>query len=113
MQVIMAGRPVAGYFVLKNNSDTQLSLTGASAPDCSSLMLHKSSNQNGTERMEMVSSVRIPMNGTVRFAPGGYHLMCMDPKGALLSGKGTETVTLQFADGGTLQAPFAIAELHR
>ncbi|OYV34220.1 MAG: hypothetical protein B7Z80_21815, partial [Rhodospirillales bacterium 20-64-7] len=73
MQVIMASRPAAGYFVLKNNGDTDVSLTGAAAPDCGSLMMHKSSEQGGMARMEMVQSVRVPGNGTIRFAPGGYH----------------------------------------
>lgn len=113
MQVIMAGRPAAGYFVLKNNAGTDVSLTGASAPDCASLMMHKSNEQGGMARMEMVQAVRVPGNGSVRFAPGGYHLMCMEPKGVLLSGKGTETVTLEFADGSKLQAPFAISGVGR
>jgi periplasmic copper chaperone A len=56
----------------------------------------------------MVASVPVPPQGSVRFAPGGYHLMCMQPSGALLTRSGTETVTLHFADGGSVTAPFAI-----
>ena len=108
MQVIMAARPAAGYFVLRNRGHAPLSLTGANAPDCKSLMLHKSSQQGGMARMEMVDSVRVPAGGTVRFAPGGYHLMCMDPSGPLLSGTGTEPVTLRFGDAGAIETSFAI-----
>jgi copper(I)-binding protein len=108
MQFVMAGRPAAGYFTLKNQGQTQLSLTGASAPDCGSLMMHRSTSQGGMSRMEMVDSIRIPPGGTAQFAPGGYHLMCMEPRGALLSGKGTEPVTLQFAGGARVEAPFVI-----
>ena len=108
MQFIMSGRPAAGYFTLKNQGQTQLSLTGASAPDCGTVMLHRSTSQGGMARMEMVGSVNVPPGGTVQFAPGGYHLMCMEPRGTLLTGKGTETVTLRFANGGDVETPFAI-----
>jgi periplasmic copper chaperone A len=43
----------------------------------------------------------------VRFAPGGYHLMCMQPAAAMRPGK-TVAVTLDFAGGETLSAPFPV-----
>jgi periplasmic copper chaperone A len=108
MQVLLPSRPAAGYFTLENRGDTPLTLIGASAPDCKSLMLHQSKSEGGIDRMTMVSSLPVPPHGTVRFAPGGYHLMCMQPSGPLLTHQGTETVTLHFADGGSISAPFAI-----
>jgi periplasmic copper chaperone A len=113
MQVLIASRPAAGYFTVHNNGAQSLSLVGAQAPDCSSVMLHHSSEQGGMARMEMIDSVLVPPHGSVSFQPGGYHLMCMDPSGALLTGSGTETVTLKFADGGTTQAPFTIVKAGR
>ncbi len=59
-------------------------------------------------RMAMVTSVPVPPHGSIRFSPGGYHLMCMQPTGALLTHQGTEIVTLQFTDGASVSAPFAI-----
>ncbi|WP_158258668.1 copper chaperone PCu(A)C [Rhodopila globiformis] len=108
MQVLLPSRPAAGYFTLENRGDAPLTLVGASAPDCKSLMLHQSKNEGGIDRMVMVSSLPVSPHGTVRFAPGGYHLMCMQPSGALLTRTGTETVTLHFAGGGSVSAPFAI-----
>ncbi len=108
MQVLLASRPAAGYFVLENHGRTPLVLSGASAPDCHSLMLHKSTSEGGMDRMTMVASVPVPPRGSVHFSPGDYHLMCMAPSGALLSHTGTETVTLHFADGSSVSAPFAI-----
>jgi copper(I)-binding protein len=108
MQVLLASRPAAGYFTLENHGDTPLMLNGASAPDCKSLMLHQTQTEGGVDRMLMVALVPVPPHGTITFAPGGYHLMCMDPSGALLKHTGTEPVTLHFAGGGTLSAPFAI-----
>ena len=58
--------------------------------------------------MAMVASVPVPPHGSLNFAPGGYHLMCMQPTGPLLTHSGTENVTLHFANGATLSAPFTI-----
>jgi copper(I)-binding protein len=113
MQVLMASRPAAGYFVLQNQGKTTLVLTGASAPDCQGLMLHQSTTKGGMARMAMIKSLPVPPQGSVRFAPGGHHLMCMQPSGVLLSGHGTETVTLRFEDGGSIDALFAIQGVHR
>jgi periplasmic copper chaperone A len=107
MQVLLPSRPAAGYFTLENHGGA-LVLFGASAPDCQSLMLHKSTEDNGMARMAMVTAVPVPPHGTLHFAPGGYHLMCTQPSGALLTHAGSETVTLHFADGGSVSAPFAI-----
>jgi copper(I)-binding protein len=108
MQVLLPSRPAAGYFALENRGNTPLALSGASAPDCGSLMLHQSKTEGDMASMAMVASVPVPPHGSIRFAPGGYHLMCMQPSGALLNRSGTETVTLHFADGGSVTAPFAI-----
>ena len=108
MQVLLPSRPAAGYFTLENRGNTPVELSGASAPDCQSLMLHKSTEDGGMARMAMVASVPVPPHGQISFAPGGYHLMCMQPSGVLLTHKGTETVTLHFADGGSVGAPFAV-----
>jgi hypothetical protein len=70
-------------------------------------MLHRSVNDNGQERMEMVASVSVPAHGEVKFAPGGYHLMCMSPTAALARG-GSVSVTLRFKDGDSLVASFPV-----
>ena len=113
MQVIIARRPAAGYFDLKNNSSATVTLSGASAPDCQSVMLHRSMTKGGMSRMIMVKSIAVAPHGTLSFAPGGYHLMCMQPSGALLTHKGTEPVTLMFADGSKVVMPFAIRGVGR
>jgi len=62
------------------------------------LMLHRSENVGGTMRMDDVSSVEVAPGATLKFAPGGYHLMCMDPSPALKPGARV-AVTLSFVDG--------------
>lgn len=113
MQVLLPSRPAAGYFTLENRASTPLTLVGASAPDCQTLTLHESVTEGGTARMKAVASLPVPAHGSVSFAPGGYHLMCMQPSGALLTHQGTENVTLRFQGGGSVTAPFAIQGIGR
>jgi len=70
-------------------------------------MLHRSVDDNGQERMEMVGSVPVPAHGEVKFEPGGYHLMCMSPTAAVARGRSVP-VTLRFKDGGSLVASFPV-----
>ena len=82
-------------------------LVGAASPGCGALMLHRSVNDSGQERMEMVDSVPVPAHGEVKFAPGGYHLMCMSPTAEAARGRSVP-VTLRFKDGGSLTASFPV-----
>ncbi len=107
LRMLMPSRPAAGYFVLRNDGSEARVLVGASSPDCESLMLHQSLSESGQERMVMVASVTVPPHGAVRFAPGGYHLMCVSPAVAVHPG-GKVPVTLHFADGATLDATFSV-----
>jgi periplasmic copper chaperone A len=77
---LLPNLPAAGYMVLQNTGTGTAILTGASSPDCGSLMLHQSQEKNGTSRMNMVTDITVPAHGSVTFAAGGYHLMCMKPK---------------------------------
>ncbi|HEY0281314.1 MAG TPA: copper chaperone PCu(A)C [Rhizomicrobium sp.] len=107
MRLLPAGLPAAGYFELHNDGDKTLSLTGASSPACGMLMLHKSENVGGTMRMEEVSSVDVAPRATLKFAPGSYHLMCMNPSPALKPGAHV-AVTLAFSGGAKVTSEFAV-----
>jgi len=107
MRTVVPTRPAAGYFTLTNDSAKPHSLVGAESSACGMLMLHKSVHENGQESMVMVKSISVAAHGSVVFAPGGYHLMCMSPTAAVMPGH-TVPVTLRFADGTTLTAPFPV-----
>ena len=102
-----ANLPAAGYFTLRNTSAKEVSLTGAQSSACGMLMLHRSTESGGMGSMQDVTSVAVPAGGTVKFAPGGYHLMCMDPAPAIAPGA-TVSVTLSFSDGSKSQTRFAV-----
>src|ERR1041385_5390748 len=72
--------PAGGYLTAQNNGRRDVSITGASSDACGMLMIHQSSNKGGMSGMDMVDSIKVPAGGMVKFAPGGYHLMCDQPK---------------------------------
>jgi copper(I)-binding protein len=107
MRIIVASRPAAGYFTLKNDSSAERKLIGASSPGCGMMMLHRSKTENGVDKMMPVKAVVVPPHASVRFAPGGYHIMCMHPKAVMKPGKSVP-VTLTFGNGSTLSAAFTV-----
>jgi copper(I)-binding protein len=107
MRFLIRARPAAGYFTLRNTSGAARELVGAASPGCGSLMLHQSQTTGGIDRMVMVKELPVPAHGAVTFAPGGYHLMCMDAKPAIKPG-GKVPVTLSFKDGTQVIAEFAV-----
>jgi periplasmic copper chaperone A len=107
MRLIIKARPAAGYFTLKNDTDKPVALTGATSSACGMMMLHRSVEQNGVEKMLPVKSLTVPAHGAVSFAPGGYHIMCMKPQASMERGKSVP-VTLKFADGSSVSAQFPV-----
>jgi len=102
-----ASLPAAGYAVIENNSDAAVRLTGASSPDYGMVTLHYSRLAQGDSTMETVEYLDIPAHGSIKLAPGGYHLMLMHAKHPIKPGDTVKT-TLKFANGATLQADFSV-----
>jgi periplasmic copper chaperone A len=99
--------PSGGYFTLSNDSDRRVVLTGASSPACGMLMLHRTETAGGVASMADVPSISIAGGEHVSFAPGGYHLMCMDPTPAIRPGNSV-AITLEFGGGAKVTANFKV-----
>jgi copper(I)-binding protein len=97
--------PAGGYMTLTNHTDHPAVLTGAASSACGMLMVHRSEAMGHTETMMSVPSVTVPSGGSISFAPGGYHLMCMQP--AMAPGDRV-CVTLSFQGGQTVSASFPV-----
>jgi copper(I)-binding protein len=108
-RALPANLPSGGYFTLHNDGAETVTLTGASSPACAMLMLHKSDEMNGMAGMSDVETIPVAAGDTLKFAPGGYHLMCMNPTPAMKPGAKVQ-VTLEFADGMKLNADFAVKD---
>jgi copper(I)-binding protein len=105
MRYLLPSVPAAGYLTLRNDGGADVVLTGAASPACGMLMLHKSEDSSGMAMMMEVPAVTVPAHGSVSFAPGGYHLMCMTPR--MKIGQ-TVNITLIFKDGSKLPAALPV-----
>lgn len=87
---VQAGPPVAkvlaGYLELRNSGDKPLVITGAYSPVFRLVEIHRSEMHNGMMRMIRVPRLAVPAHGKITLAPGGYHLMLIDPKKPLMPG---------------------------
>ena len=97
--------PAGGYFTAQNNTSRDVTITGASSDACGMLMIHQSSNKGGMSGMMMMEEVKVPAGGRIAFAPGGYHLMCEQPKMKI---GGKVPVTLHFAGGNSAAVAFEV-----
>jgi copper(I)-binding protein len=109
IRALPANVPSGGYFNLSNDTGKRIVLTGASSPACGMLMLHKSDMSDGMSSMSDVESIAIAVGAHVTFAPGGYHLMCMDPTPAIKPGSKVP-VTLVFEDGARVTNTFVVRD---
>jgi copper(I)-binding protein len=107
IRALPAPSPSGGYFTLKNTGNSAIVLTGASSPACGMLMMHQSMNTGGMSSMQDVANVPVAAGGTVKFAPGGYHLMCMDPTPVMKPGA-TVSVSFKFSDKSEIKTDFAV-----
>ena len=106
-RALPSGQPAGGYFTMRNSGGTPTELVAASSTACGMLMLHRSTESGGISRMSDVKSIVIPPGHTLGFAPGGYHLMCMDPGAAMSPGKHVP-VALIFADHRRIDVEFEV-----
>jgi copper(I)-binding protein len=102
-----ANLPVAGYATNVNDSDGVQRLVAVSSPAYGSVMLHRSRLAQGDSTMEMVDHLDIPAHGSVKLAPGGYHLMLSHATHPVKPGDKVP-MRLRFADGSVLQADFSV-----
>jgi copper(I)-binding protein len=86
----------AGYLTLENNSEKPISITRVHSPELVSVEMHESVLEDGVSRMYKLQEVVILPGQSVRFEPGGKHLM--------LRYRATipARMTLQFYAGETL-----------
>ena len=86
----------AAYFTLVNHGDRPVTVTRVSSPQFTVVELHESIVEDGISRMRRLHEVSVPPRGSVQFAPGGIHLMLMQPVEDIVA------VTLNFYAGDLL-----------
>ncbi len=91
------GQKATGAF-MKITAKDGAKLVGASSPAAGVVEVHEMKMEGDVMKMRAVpGGLDIPAGKTVELKPGGYHVMLMDLKGALLKGS-TVPLTLVFKD---------------
>lgn len=88
----------AGYFTLVNVSDNALVLESITSDAYESVEIHQMTHVNGMMKMSEIDSLSLDANGKIKLAPGGKHLMLINPKRAIKVG-GRVVLTLKFSSG--------------
>lgn len=90
------------YMDVSNPTAAAITLVGASAASVRAMEIHTTRMDDGVMRMRRLQSVEIPAGETIRFEPGGRHLMLFGVK----SLEATLPVQLEFADGSVVEVTF-------
>jgi copper(I)-binding protein len=97
----VAGRPAAGYFTLNGGAKGD-TLTGVVSPLAQRIELHSNSMAGGVMRMDTLPAVKAGAGETVRFAPGGNHLMIFGLAATVKPGA-TLPLIFRFASGAVVR----------
>ena len=90
----LPGQPAGvAYFSLQNSTPMAVTLRQVSSPEYSSIEMHTTLMDDGIARMTPLDLLTVAGESVVIFAPGGPHLMLMEPVEGLATG---EQVTLEF-----------------
>ena len=106
----VAGNPAAVYFDLSYSGSAPVTLTSVAVEGAGMTMIHDYAESAGKMQMTMTDAVPLSADAPVTFAPGGLHVMAMEPSDALTAGS-TAKVTLTLSDGttATVDAPVRAA----
>ena len=101
------GMTGGGFMAITNRGTAPDRLVAITCAEAQSTELHRTVMQNGVMKMLPVQGLLLPPGGTVRLAPGGYHLMLIGLAKALSPGQATPC-TLHFAHAGPLAVTLAV-----
>ena len=99
----MPGRDMsAGFFVLTNNTDADIRITGATSPQFGSVEIHETIVVDGVYRMREMDALVVPAHGSVTLRRADKHLMLMraqdvgDSVSVELSSDGVPVLTIDY-----------------
>jgi len=98
---------MAGYMVLQNNTSRSQVLVAARSSGFETVMVHRTIVKEGLKGMEHAPQIELLPNASLLFAPGGYHLMLLNPKRTLHAGDRV-VITLEFRGGLVLPVAYEV-----
>jgi len=97
----------AGYAEVKNSRNLPAAIVSVTSDRADKMELHTIVREGGVAKMREVPTIAVPANGSVKLAPGGYHIMFIGLKQPFTAGE-TIPVTLRFDDGQSATVQFAV-----
>lgn len=97
-----AARMTAGYLTISNRGTEPLVIVGAESPAFGSVEIHGTLMNDGVASMREHDSVPVGPGETVRFEPGGLHLMLMQATDGV-PGSGEVAMALLLENGERLE----------
>ena len=94
----VAGNPAAVYFDLSYTGGASVTLQSVEVEGTGMTMIHDYAEEAGKMQMKMAGPITLANGAPVTFAPGGLHVMAMEPSDTLEAG-GTANLTLTLSDG--------------
>lgn len=98
---------LAGYLVLRNDCPVPVEVVDVESLDFGKPMIHRTVEEGGMSRMRPAGRMQLAPGESLRFEPGGLHLMLMRPLRALAEGD-VARVRLVLADGRRVFAEFPV-----
>ncbi len=111
---VQAGDPIAGssqiVLAITNDGDGDDTLQAVETDAAVAIELHETRIEDGQATMEQLDEVPLPTGETVRFQPGGLHLMMVAPDDEVEVGA-TFEITLEFDRSEPITATAEVREL--
>ncbi len=98
---------MAGFGRMENGCAKPVVIVSASSPAFAETSLHETSLQGGMSRMRPVVKLRLAAHESAVFAPGGVHLMLMQPTASVTPGARID-IAFKLDDGRTIVGKFAV-----
>lgn len=103
----VAGNPAAGYFDLTYMSGGGPTIESITVEGAGSSEIHSVDMIDGMMKMDKASPIALMGRIPVKFEPGGYHVMAMQPSDTLKAG-GTTNMTIKLSNGEEATVPMDI-----
>jgi len=98
---------MAGYMLLQNNTSRPQVLVAARSSGFETVTIHRTIGKGGMTGMEHAPQIELLPNASLLFAPGGHHLMLLNPKRTLRAGDRVD-IRLEFRGGLVLPVAFEV-----
>lgn len=110
----VAGNPAAIYFDLKNEGTRPVAVRRADVTGAKSAAMHDMMEYNREMTMAEMGPLTVPQGETIKFEPGGKHVMVYELSPEVVAGATTElTLTVAGGDKVSFDVPVQAADTAR